>query len=46
MRTLLCAVILSLVAGLTASAKPSPLTVKEVSLMLRSGYSVPRSKLN
>lgn len=40
MRALVCAVILSLVAGFTASAKPSPMTVKEVSLMLRSGYSV------
>ena len=40
MRTLICAVILTLVAGYTASAKPSPLTLKEVSLMLRSGYSV------
>ncbi len=40
MRTLICAVLLALVASYTATAKPAPLTVKEVSLMLRSGYSV------
>ena len=40
MRTLFCAVVLSLAASYSAIAKPSPLTVKEVSLMLRSGYSV------
>ena len=40
MRTLMCAVVLSLVACSLTCAKPAPLTVKEVSLMLRSGYSV------
>ena len=40
MRTLICAVILTVAATFTVLAKPSPLTVKEVSLMLRSGYSV------
>ena len=40
MRTLICAVVLSLAACSLAYAKPAPLTVKEVSLMLRSGYSV------
>jgi len=40
MRRLISAGVLSLVLGLAAFAKPSPLTVKEVSLMLRSGYSV------
>jgi nucleoredoxin len=39
MRTLFCAVVLSLAASFTALAKPAPLTVKEVSLMLRTGYS-------
>lgn len=40
MRTLFCAVVLLIAASFTALAKLSPLTVKEVSLMLRSGYSV------
>ena len=40
MRTLICAFVVSLVACSLAQAKPAPLTIKEVSLMLRTGYSV------
>jgi nucleoredoxin len=37
---LVCALIVSVAAALCANAKPAPMTTKEVSLMLRSGYSV------
>ena len=40
MRTLLWAIVFSSTACWLAIAKPAPLTVKDVSLMLRSGYSV------
>lgn len=40
MRTLYCALVVSFGVTLAAIAKPAPLTLKEVSLMLRSGYSV------
>ena len=40
MRTLFCAVVLFFVASSSLLAKAAPLTAKEISLMLRSGYSV------
>ena len=39
MRKLICAALLSLATCAFALAKPAPLTTKEVSLMLRTGYS-------
>ena len=40
MRTLICALIVSIAAAFYADAKPAPMIAKDVSLMLRSGYSV------
>lgn len=40
MRALFCALVLSVVGCSSLAAKPAPLSVKDVSLMLRSGYSV------
>ena len=40
MRALFCALVLSVVGCSSLAAKPAPLSIKDVSLMLRSGYSV------
>jgi nucleoredoxin len=39
MRSLLCGLVLCALASLGSATNPSPLTVKDVSLMLRSGFS-------
>ena len=40
MRALICALVVAVIGCSSLAAKPAPLSVKDVSLMLRSGYSV------